>query len=182
MTKAYYMDFIEGHNGSLDRVGGLPTHLPPYFPKSEYTGRELAFVMQVYSSKERFDFEDIQCIQIYQTLDIEEGDDGEPVLVVVPKGAKLNTNNEGVRHPDIGNYDIAWRQGAEPDLLEINPGYTEEEEKLFSSKIGGAIPPEFIDDDRIFLGQIMQELDEFNFGGKIILYINSQGDISLEIS
>ena len=32
MIPAWYMKFIPGHHGTLDRMGGLPSHLPPVFP------------------------------------------------------------------------------------------------------------------------------------------------------
>lgn len=49
MKPAFYMRFLEGHSGrSVDRVGGLPTHLPERFPRfTTHSGEEreeLAFV------------------------------------------------------------------------------------------------------------------------------------------
>ena len=59
-----YMRFVSGHHGSLDRVGGIPTHLPP-----EDLGGNLAqmyFVGQFYCSESRLNLPGTLCLQIYQ--------------------------------------------------------------------------------------------------------------------
>lgn len=45
MPAAFYMKFRKGE-GSKDRLGGLPSHLPLVLPKCTYSGEEMAFLAQ----------------------------------------------------------------------------------------------------------------------------------------
>ena len=88
MIPAWYIKFKKGHHGSLDRVGGLPTHVPPEYPVDD--GEMLQFVAQFECDAERLPVADTFLLQIYR------GDPcsstADPVAVRVPFGAKENTN------------------------------------------------------------------------------------------
>src|SRR6185295_4945045 len=106
MSIAYYMNFTEGHHGALDRIGGLPTHLPTSFPTCLDTGEQMAFLSQFYSTRERFNLPGILCIQMYQCLGIDEGEDPHPLALLVPVGAQVNDQKSGRQQPTIVSHDI----------------------------------------------------------------------------
>ncbi len=124
LRAVWYMEFHEGHQGAMDRLGGLPTHLPPAFPTDSAAG-QLGFVGQFYSHPERLPLGGARCIQIYQSVDIDGGGDPTPRGVLVPAHAPTNTSNQGLRHPSLSPVDIEWRcatesesadEGADPKL------------------------------------------------------------------
>lgn len=163
------------------KIGGLPTHRPKEFPKY-LNGTEKGFVMQIYWSEEKFPgISDVLCWHIYQ--DIEEED--EPILVEIPFGAKLNDKNEGTVIERLEEKIIYYVEGVEPDILEVaEPGLSEEEERYYSSKIGGGTPEEYIDYDKEFLGCIYESVGgnySLCFGGKLNLLKNKDGKLEIEI-
>lgn len=174
------MKFEKGYKGSLDKVGGLPTHIPPFFPESPLTGKQLGFLFQIYCENKKLQIPDTLCLQVYQSVDIDDGDDGEPVIVKVPINSPLNKENKGVIHPDVGQYDILWEEGEEPDDLPEVLDYSPENLKWMNSKLGGAVPPEF--EDRKFIGWIVEYPVDFNFGGILNILLNNDGELDLVIT
>lgn len=179
MSKVFYMKFEKMHRGALDKVGGLPTHLPPCFPVSTFTGKQLGFLFQLYCDSNKLQVEGALCIQVYQSIDVDNGDDGEPVIIKVPLDAPLNDRNLGTIHPEVSEYDVLWEEGKEPDYL---PDYLDdsiESYKMLESKLGGAVPPEFINEK--FLGWITEEPVNFNFGGLLCIVLNDNGELGIRI-
>jgi hypothetical protein len=180
MNKVFYMKFDKGHRGSLDKVGGLPTHIPPFFPQSSFTGKQLGFLFQIYCDNEKLQVPGALCIQAYQSVDIDSGDDGQPVVIKVPINSLLNEENKGTISPEIGQYDILWEQGEEPDELPENMGCSPENLKWMNSKLGGAQPTEF--NNKKFIGWIAEYPVDFNFGGMLNILLKDDGEIESVIT
>lgn len=186
MRKAYYMKTRKMTDKdrkqiNLDKIGGVPTHKPPKF-SNLYQDEEMGFIMQIYNDNKKFTkIEGVLCWHIYQDLDEEE----EPILVEVPLGSELNTDNEGIVIERLEECVIYYEEGLEPDVLDITGvGITTEEEKYYSSKIGGAIPEEYLNYDKRFLGCIKEYICDYydlNLGGGLYLLQNREGHIEMEI-
>ncbi|MFC8687121.1 hypothetical protein [Brevibacillus porteri] len=186
MKHAYYMKTrkrITGDEGNilLDKIGGVPTHKPSEFP-IYIDDVKYGFLMQIYCDKEKFpNVEGVLCWQIYQHVSEQDS----PIIIEVPIGAELNTNNEGTPINRLEERIIYYEEGMEPDVLEVGFGiYPEEEElKYYSSKIGGAIPEEFIDSDYEYIGRIFEDVPEeyeLNFGIEALNIVrNPEGRIEL---
>lgn len=171
MIPAWYMSFVPGSHGALDRVGGVPTHLPPSFPTNS-EGRPLRFLAQFYCDPVRFRLEGTLCLQIYQDL---ADDDPIPVIVRVPLSAELNELQLGMPAADIAPHDIEWSYQEDPDQSD------DDLVELASSKVGGvcyfhhALNP----GERLLLF-LKEEPVGFNFGcGELILAIDSAGQITI---
>jgi hypothetical protein len=183
MKKAYYMNFEEKDINVLDKVGGLPTHLPKNFPQSKITGNPLGFLMQLYCDSEKLNLENALCLQIYQTIDINIGDDPMPVVIKIPKDAELNEEGKGTIHPDIEEYSIKWEEGEEPDVLPYNLEANSTELKMLRSKLKGAIPEEYLErNDITYLGWVAEYPIEFNFSGLLVLLKDNTNNIFCEIN
>ncbi|ATO50468.1 hypothetical protein P4V86_15870 [Brevibacillus laterosporus] len=185
MKKVFYMKTRERtvqdkNNMFIDRIGGLPTHRPEKFPLY-FEEIEYGFLMQIYCDRERFpDIEGVLCWQIYQ--DINEQDD--PIIIEVPLGAELNTENEGTSINRLRERIIYYEEGIEPDVLELGiEVYSEEAVEYFSSKIGGAVPEEYIDTEFEYLGCIFENLPEeyeLYFGVEALYLVrNRDGEVVL---
>src|SRR5687768_5117210 len=105
------MQFLPGHHGALDRVGGLPSHLPPAWPNN-YDGQPLRFLAQFYCDGTRLNLPGVLCLQVYQ--DHPEGTP-VPVPVFVPLGAEPNAARVGVTDPGVIPHDIEWKYREDPD-------------------------------------------------------------------
>jgi len=91
MTTAYYAKYSPGHHGARDRIGGIPTHLPPQYPMCNDCNEPLTFIMQLYvDDKDLFD-DSWLALQLYECKTCYE-----PSLIAIDKGARLNAKNEGV--------------------------------------------------------------------------------------
>jgi hypothetical protein len=158
------MRFIPGHHGALDKVGGLPTHLPATFPTNN-AGQPLRFLAQFYCDGVRLRLDGTLCLQVYQ--DIPDGDP-IPVIVRVPPGAELNSAQLGVPDPAVIPHDIEWEYREDPDDA---PDWRTD---LASSKLGGVCYfPDAIDPDERLLLFLDERPAGFNFGGdELMLAIN----------
>jgi hypothetical protein len=163
------MRFIPGHHGALDRVGGLPSHLPPAFPVN-YAGRPLRFLAQFYCDGTRLSLPDALCLQVYQ-----DGPDGGPVPVpvLVPLGAEPNAGRCGTPDPRVAPHDIEWEGRDDPD----EPA--DDQVELAASKFGGACYfPQALDPGERLLLFLDERPAGFNFGGdELMLAINEAGEI-----
>ena len=74
---SYHMIFKNGYSGSLNKCGGLPTHLPEVWPQID--GTDLAFLFQLYCDGEKLNIPNTLCIQGYQLF--EEGDYNSDIVV-----------------------------------------------------------------------------------------------------
>ncbi|QDT78575.1 hypothetical protein Mal35_20240 [Gimesia maris] len=181
MTKTYLMKFVTDLRGRLDRIGGLPSHLPDSFPVGP-NGEELAFLAQFECIAPRLEIPGIKFIQIYQDLV------GEPWPHAVTLGhdAIENIEQVGVRHPNLSRYEIIWNEYEEPvepydwDGVEV---LSEIEEGILQSpKAGGfCYLDSTISSDEQFLLQLPEEdLSPNNriFGGlTLLIVLNSNGEV-----
>lgn len=114
LVTAYYAEYHEGHLGSRDRIGGLPTHLPIQYPTCSSCGVRLAFFMQLYVDKLGLFSESWLALQLYACT---EEACFESRLTAIGKGAELNDSGVGVSHPDAHTKDISWVRRDDPDPL-----------------------------------------------------------------
>lgn len=171
MFPAWYMRFVPGHHGSLDRVGGLPSHLPVEFPTAS-EGHQLQFLAPFYCDGHRLVLPGALCLQLYQ-----DEPDGDPfgVPVLVPKDASTNTAGLGRADPRVIPHDIEW--DFREDLDDSDPDQVE----LARSKIGGVcyFPDALAPGERLLLF-LKERPANFNFGGKeCILVLTKSGGIRL---
>jgi len=169
MIPAWYMKFVPGHHGALDRVGGLPSHLPPAFPQN-HAGRPLRFLAQFYCDGARLNLPGVLCLQVYQD---EPDGDPIPVPVFIPVGAEPNTGQLGAADPRVIPHDIEWEYREDPD----EP--TDEQVKVAASKLGGAcyFAHALNPGERLLLFLDEQPAD-FNFGGdEFMLAVNQVGEV-----
>jgi len=165
MRSAQYMVFQEGHHGSLDRLGGLPTHLPPTRSSYPETGRERAFLAQFYCVPGRFELDGVLCVQFYQDPD---EDEPCPAVVTVPVGSPLNDQNSGVANPRIRHFDIRWEPRKDPDEA------TDDDVVLTESKAGGTCYfHDTVQAGETMLLQLRQRPAGFNFGGYTVVLVRT---------
>jgi len=180
------MRFHEGTGeGSKDRLGGLPTHLPERFPRRKsHLGEEreeLAFVAQFYCTSERLNLPNTLCIQLYQDQDAGDGGDPLPVAIRLPLGAKENTERAGLIHKGISQYHIVWEAKNDPDMIPEDDHLAAE---LVESKVGGT--PYYTDDElppgHIYLFQLHEDPAGLNFAGRhAIVTLAPSGELSLRL-
>ena len=159
MAVAYYFDCKPGHNGSLSRVGGQPTHLPINKPWPDAEDYLYAFILQLEVDGTRIDLPDVAFLQFYQLAD--EGSDPTPCIVPVPGSAPVNTQRKVVESPFVDQLDIAFIRKEDPDEMpdDLSLGTA----SLFKSKIGGVDPWVQLEDAE-FLLQVTEDTGS-NFGG-----------------
>jgi hypothetical protein len=169
MVPAWYMKFVPGHHGALDRVGGLPTHLPPEWPTSS-TGKPLRFEVQFHCDGVRLKLENTFLLQIYRDDPCENP---QPVVVRVPFGTQPNSQQMGTPDPDAAPHDIEWDYREDPNEA------GDDSLELVASKLWGTcyFAHALQAGERLLLF-----LDEkpvgFNFGGdELMLAIDQAGDI-----
>jgi hypothetical protein len=182
MSVAYYMEFIKGHHGALDRIGGLPTHLPEAFPICADTGQEMAFLVQLYSFHDRFNVPGAVCIQLYQCRGVDDGEDPNPIAVKVPIGALLNEAHRGTSQPTVMPYDIIWDRKEDPDEFPSSGGLSPEILQLHQAKAGGLPPRDLRITPDKFLGQLTEYPAGVNFGGLLaVLFLDNREEIRVEL-
>lgn len=169
MIPAWYMRFAPGHHGALDRVGGVPSHLPAALP-TNHAGRPLRLLAQFYCDGVRLDLPDALCLHIYQ--DDPDGDP-VPVPVLVPPDADPNTGGLGAPDPRVAPHDIRWEYRPDPDEAR------DWEAELAASKLGGVCYfADALDPGERLLLFLAERPVGFNFGGdELMLAINAAGAI-----
>lgn len=186
--KSYRMYFCNEYTGKLNKFGGLPTHLPPEWPKDQHGKDKLTFLCQFYCDVEKLVIENILCIQLYQWVD-GNGDEGsDPIIVTVPVGAKENLQGEGRSHPDLREGDIAFEEVLE-EVLEKDDHVTLVDKNglyLWSNKLKGWFHEDNITPDN-FLGMIrdgdghipVKGSSPFNWGCgyNLVFYLNKEGQV-----
>ena len=187
--KSYRIYFCNEYTGKLNKFGGLPTHLPPEWPKDQYGEDKLTFLCQLYCDVEKLVIENILCIQLYQWVD-GNGDEGsDPIIVTVPVGAEENLQGEGRSHPDLQEGDIMFKEVLE-EVAEEHAGSTLEDEKglyLWGSKLKGWFREDDITPNN-FLGMIkdgdghtpIKGSSPFNWGCgyNLVFYLNKEGKVA----
>ena len=169
MIPAWYMKFVPGHRGALDRVGGLPTHLPPQWPSSP-TGRPLRFEAQFECDGIRLSLPDTFLLQIYRDDPCQNPD---PVVIRVPFDATENTDQIGISDPDAIPHDIEWVYGEDPD--DPDPENTD----TAASKLWGVCYfSRVIESGERLLLFLDEDPVGFNFGGdELMLAIDDHNNI-----
>ena len=184
MHQAYYMSAREYDPAKItDKAGGLPTHLPPKFPVSNAFGTQLCFLLQLYTDKIRLALPGILCIQVYQSGEINDGDDPSPVAIALPDNAPLNDSNLGRQNKDLDVIAISWQGPVnEPQEWPCSSGVTQDLMRLASSKLGGLRPQVDPPLGTCYIGQVSEALNDFNFGGlQLILWQHINGEISYQL-
>lgn len=168
------MIFHEGHRGSKDRLGGLPSHLPSEFPISPVTGDELPFLAQFYCESPHLPFPDILCLQLYQSQ--REDEETIPTLVVVGHGAPPNENQKGTGLDSIAPYDVSWEYREDPDEPEFGSD-------VVKSKSMGVDYFCVLDADETLVLQLTEQPGGFSFGSYVLqIFARSDGQLDCTLS
>lgn len=184
--KSYRMYFCSEYTGQLNKFGGLPTHLPPSWPKEISREEDLTFLCQLYCDGAKLAIENVLCIQIYQWVDSNGREGADPVVIPVPVGARKNLGKEGIRHPMLQEGDIRFKEVSE-EVAEERARETLTDEKglhLWESKLGGWFREEPVAPEN-FLGLIRDGDGPVPFGGSspfnwgcgyhLVFYSNQSG-------
>ena len=170
MIPAWYMTFRRGHSGGLDRIGGIPTHLPPDFPRSPDPDSSLVFLAQFECHPERLALPDTFLLQVYLHV---TGGMETPVVIRVGHDAEENVDGVGVPYPDVVPHDVEWTYREDPDES------MESDRSLAEAKVWGccyyfdALEP----GERLLLN-LTEEPGRFDFGGDELMFaINESNDI-----
>jgi hypothetical protein len=173
--RAHYMKFVPGHHGALDRIGGLPTHLPPEFPMTtkevlEPKGKRrrkekrlpvemqpMAFTAQFYCTPERLNLPGALCVHVYQ------------------EDAPENSEMLGRSNPEVTPHDIEWETRMDPATRPENV-FDPVCRVLMDSKIGGTtFFEDGVEPGSTFLLQIrddrLGQTHGINFGGFTMLLV-----------
>jgi hypothetical protein len=160
------MKFVPGHHGRQDQVGGLPTHLPPEFPRSPNTGKEMAFLAQLYCDSVRLPIDEALCVQLYQGL---EDYEPLPVAIVLRKDAPLNESKHGTLNPEIEFFEIEWALREDPEFFD------DWQTDLALSKAGGVCYfMNTVDEHESLLLQVNELPVGFNFGGFTAVVVRTE--------
>ncbi len=163
---SYHMVFKEGYSGSLNKCGGLPTHLPEQWPQLD--GTDLTFLFQLYCDNDKLNIPNTLCIQGYQL--ITDGDyDSDIVVIQLPLHAKENLLKKGLAFPVSPEYaggDIFFEEVLEEE--EYNLDIPSEFDHWWSSgvphsKLAGWCDKEIVPAGCQFLGWFADE-DPFVIG------------------
>jgi|SRR3954469_5853850 len=166
MKQAFYMRFIKGASEALDRIGGLPKHLPSEFPLCTTCGAAMAFLVQFYSEPPILDFKGAFCVQLYQCPQVDEGCAPLPTLITLMGTAPENTENRGVAAQNVELSGIEWDPELDPDEIPLSPGMGEEVQRLYRPKAGGAMPfLSVLPPDAQCILQLTEYPARLNFGG-----------------
>lgn len=171
MISAWYMQFTKGDTGALDRVVGLPTHLPLEWPTVD--GRPLSFLAQFACHPERLRIPDTFAIQVY--LDDPSLGLPDPHVVKLPLNAPRNESQFGTACEHATLHEVTWSHREDPDEEEVD----EDDMHLCQSKLWGS--PYFSDilpsGHRLLL-HLNEAPAGFNFGGdELMLAIDDQFNI-----
>ncbi|MEM7479057.1 MAG: hypothetical protein AAF483_29080 [Planctomycetota bacterium] len=173
MTPAWYMKFHEGQDiNSLDRVGGLPTHLLEEWPTLD--GEPMVFIAQFSCHAERLPFSDTLAIQIYQ----EDPDNGcsEPYIYRMPLDAPKNAGGIGHAYEGPVPHAITWEYREDPEAFDFD---ADDWERQFESKPWGCPTfPDILENGQRFFMHLNEEPAGLNFGGdELLLAIDSDENV-----
>lgn len=172
---SYHMIFKNGYSGSLNKCGGLPTHLPEVWPQID--GADLAFLFQLYCDGEKLNIPNTLCIQGYQLF--EEGDYNSDIVVIqLPPNAKENIQQIGLScpiSPDYAGGDIEFEMVEETNIFEENE---KNDIDVFASKLLGWYSENDFEEGNTFLGWLRDE-SPFVIGANChcCLLVNSKGEV-----
>ena len=146
MATAYYANYRNGHQGAIDRIGGLPSHLPESIPHCECT-EPMAFICQIYFEGKDLSFVpvDLMGIQFYSCFQCLIGDDQ---IVKITKNAEPNHEGAGREWSERSLWrDITWTVKEDPEptcdveqFLDDKGNFLPSTEPLLENKMGGCFP------------------------------------------
>ena len=172
---SYHMIFKNGYSGSLNKCGGLPTHLPEVWPQID--GTDLSFLFQLYCDEEKLNIPNTLCIQGYQLF--EEGDYNSDIVVIqLPPNAKENIQQIGLScpiSPDYAGGDIEFEIVEETNIFEENEKNGID---VFASKLLGWHSENDLAEGNAFLGWLRDE-SPFVIGANChcCLLVNAKGEV-----
>ena len=140
MTNSYYATYVDGHHGSLDRIGGASTHLPLSLPECSCR-QTMTFLAQIYFEGKDLDFvtPDLIAIQLYSCFKCYED-----TVAEITNASELNKTGSGEYTPDC--QDITWVLKSDPEPTADTGQYWDDgeilpdHEHLLYDKIGGCFP------------------------------------------
>lgn len=175
MAIGYYMRFVEGHHGSTDFIGGVPSHLPDVYPIHSATNLPMSFIAQFHVDGIRLEIPGKSFLHLYlPPVDW----DPDPLIVLLPQNAQLNSTESGAKDKWAMEFDIAWDivddPDSEPDIAEIDRYIS-----LARSKAKGLnLYKHCLDDGEELLLQLSEDPCNINFGGsKCLIIRNTLGEI-----
>ena len=176
--------YVSPTAAARSRMGGLPSHLPPQWPRSAVTGTEMGFLGQFYSAElAPFLSSDLLCLQLYQPLEnyspTEAPGELSPLVISVPHGARENVAGEGVRNPHIRLLDIEWVDDVEPEWVDALMLAPEEVEQYIATKFGGAAPDESVHRSSLYVGILAEGPEGLNLGVPSLVLIKRAGQYEL---
>ena len=145
MVNAYYAKYVDGHHGSLDRIGGLPTHLPDVLPRCECG--PAPFLLQLYFEGKTLAFvpRELMGIQLYSCNKCVF----TSVVPITINALQLDAAAPSIQPSEIDpalRQDIHWTEMDDPqptrvvdefwDNDDIRPEYLH----LLDDKLGGCFP------------------------------------------
>ena len=180
---SYHMVFKNGYFGSINKCGGLPTHLPEIWPQID--GADLAFLFQLYCDGEKLNIPNTLCIQGYQLF--ENGDYNSDIVVIqLPLDAKENIQQVGLScpvSPDYAGGDIEFEVVEEQDNydlddLNVDDFYRWTKMGVPCSKLLGWCEKEIIPSNCAFLGWLADE-DPFVIGNgyNLCFFLTPEGKV-----
>ncbi|HYE21701.1 MAG TPA: hypothetical protein VEA69_24895 [Tepidisphaeraceae bacterium] len=184
MPLAHYMSFVRGDGASLDRLGGLSTHLPPTWPMSTAT-TPMAFTAQFACDPARLPIPGAAIVQIYQT---EPGIDPWPLAVLIPPGAARNVDGTGRPNHEVTPHDVRWEPRDDPMVATVDDLFDPRHGNLHASKAGGTnAHPDALEPGERFLLQLeddrLREMHGLNFGGySLILVLTREGGVEARLA
>jgi hypothetical protein len=125
----------------------------------------------------------VLCVQLYQCLHVDDGDDPQPIAIKVPIGAEPNVAKLGLVQPHVVVRGIEWETKLDPDDMPYSPAVSPEVLELYQSKAGGAIPfKDALPPDAKVLFQLTEHPVDFNFGGlTAIVYLDPNEDLQVTL-
>ena len=140
---AYYAQYIDGHHGALDRIGGLPSHLPVGLHNCECDS-EMSFVAQLYFQDKDLPFLD-SCLLGVQLFSCDRC--LHDIVLPIPEHAGSNESRTGKAWHKLNQWrDIKWvvRDDPEPtddtEQFWVGDVLAPEYAHLLDDKIGGCFP------------------------------------------
>lgn len=177
--RSYHITVQRGYHGSLNRCGGVPTHLPEVWPQID--GTDLTFLFQIYCDGKMLDIPNTLCIQGYQW--IEHGNYiGEPEVLQISLGAKENTARIGRSFPvELGlpSGDFVFEEVEEKEAYDVLQEFDQwYKSGVPFSKLGGWCEAEIIPPGCRFLGWLADE-DPFVMGAgyNLCLFLSPEGKV-----
>jgi hypothetical protein len=187
---SWVMSYHARPQGSRDRVGGVPDHLPPVWPRCQLCQEPMGFVGQLYAC-DRLILGGALVVQIYVCDDCRQtfsshANDRVPIhMELLPPAAAENSTRKGVRCRLQPVLHIAYTPT--PDSIDqwaFNRSRVVEEQlpdtHLRADKVGGLFPYDGYDGPKITrMNRIIAQFIWAGVGGPIYLFDSSKRGLYL---